>query len=784
MYFTRRRIMLLIFLLSGVAGLVYEVVWARQLVLVFGNTTQAISAILTGFFAGMAIGSVVGGRLADRVRSPLRLYGVLELLLVGLVLLTPFTFVALREVYRGAFESLETSPQLLAMVRFGLSILALAPSTIMMGATLPALSRHLVRDHRELGTEFGSLYTMNTLGAVVGTLLAGFVLIEIFGLSQTLAFGALCSATAGISALLLSRWWPEPGVIRPFRPGKGGQPGEAAAPRPIESKPRVLPDRASRPRLALAVAFVSGLTSLGYQTLWTRLSSSGSDNSTYVFTMILACFLIGIALGAALYSVYLSRSPRPVLLLGVAQLLLAALVMFGLSVETRFLFNAGTVRTLLMAVLPATLVLGVTFPMSSALVAENDSRVGTSAGLLLGVNTAGAIVGSFVVPFVLIPWLTSPRAVVLLAVVNAALGVCLLMAARETMPRVRLSGTFVGGLITIAAVALFAFPNRVILDPAVNSLDRQHATIARTAEDEIASIQVGKTSLGVPQLWVGGVSMTAITVDARIMPALPLMLRPGAKSICQIAFGMGSSYRSGLIAGLDVEGVELVPSVPGMFSYYYPDASQVLADPSGHLLVADGRNHIELTSHKYDLAMADPPPPIRSSGAGVLYSQEFYRAVKAHLNPGGVMMEWMPYDQSVDEFRAHAQTFHSVFANDIFVFGPAGFGVYMLGSEAPLEFTVENVRSILSRPGVTADLASAPDAPIASLDPQAWTDLIMAQIWIKGGQVQKFAGDAPLITDDRPYTEYYLVRETLASLFGPRSPRMSRESLKAATPAG
>ncbi|MGD0247958.1 MAG: fused MFS/spermidine synthase, partial [Candidatus Limnocylindrales bacterium] len=236
MHFTRRRIILLIFLLSGIAGLVYEVVWARQLVLVFGNTTQAISAILTGFFAGMAIGSVIGGRLADRVRSPLRLYGVLELLLVGLVLLTPFTFVALREVYRGAFESLETSPQLLAIVRFALSILALAPATIMMGATLPALSRHLVRDHRELGTEFGSLYTVNTLGGVAGTLLAGFVFIEIFGLSQTLEFGALCSATAGVSALLLSRWWPEPGVIRPFRPGKGGQPGEAAAPRPIESK--------------------------------------------------------------------------------------------------------------------------------------------------------------------------------------------------------------------------------------------------------------------------------------------------------------------------------------------------------------------------------------------------------------------------------------------------------------------------------------------------------------------------------------------------------------------
>ena len=784
MHLSRRAIILLIFLLSGIAGLVYEVVWTRQLVLVFGNTTQAISAILTGFFAGMAIGSVLGGRLADRVRSPLRLYGILELLLVVMVLITPFSFVALREVYRGAFEGLESTPQVLAAVRFALAILALAPSTIMMGATLPALSRHLVRDHRELGTEFGSLYTVNTLGAVVGTVAAGFVLIEVFGLSQTLEFGALCSATAGLSALLLSRWWPEPGVYRPFRPPKtaaaGGEPATIVRPAPKNPAPT---DRVSRPRLALAVAFVSGLTSLGYQTLWTRLSSSGSDNSTYVFTMILACFLVGIAIGAAAYSAFLSRTRRPVLLLGLAQLLLAVLVMFGLAVETRFAFSTGTVPSLLIAVLPATLVLGITFPMSSTLVAESDSRVGTSAGLLLGVNTAGAIIGSFVVPFVLVPWLSSPRAVVLLAVVNAALGVALLAAEREIRPRLKLSGTLIGGLVAIAAVVLLTVPNGIVLDPAINSLDRQRATIARTAEDEIASVQAGVDAEGQKKLWVGGVAMTTITLDARLMPVLPLILRPEAKSICEIAFGMGSSYRSGLIDGLNVEGVELVPSVPGMFDFFYPDGQQVLENPDGRLVVADGRNHIELTTRKYDLVMADPPPPSHSSGAGVLYSQGFYQAIEAHLNAGGVMMEWIPYDMNLDEFRAHVQTFHSVFADVVIVLGPGRNGVFMLGSDAPLAFTADNARSILSRPGVMADLAAAPDSSIKTEDLSAWTNLVMGQIWIQGDQVAKFAGNAPIITDDRPYTEYYLVRKALARLFGPAPVRMSLASLLDATPA-
>jgi spermidine synthase len=200
---TRRWPVLAIFILSGAAGLIYEVVWARQLVLVFGNTTQAVSAILTGFFGGIAIGSVIGGRIADRAKRALRMYGLLELILVVVVLLTPVTFRLLHDVYRGAFQSLESSPTILALIRFGLSLLALGPATILMGATLPTLTRHLSRDPTNLSSSFGRLYAANTAGAIVGTIAAGFVLIELLGLTGTLLVGAACSGIAGISALLL-----------------------------------------------------------------------------------------------------------------------------------------------------------------------------------------------------------------------------------------------------------------------------------------------------------------------------------------------------------------------------------------------------------------------------------------------------------------------------------------------------------------------------------------------------------------------------------------------------
>ena len=200
-----RRTILAIFVLSGAAGLVYEVVWARQLVLVFGNTTQAVSTILTGFFGGMAIGSWLGGRLADRVRRPLRLYATLELVLVVVVLLTPITFRLIHVVYAWAFGALETMPAILALVRFGLALLALAPATILMGATLPTLTRYLSRDAGHLSSAFGRLYAANTIGAILGAAAAGLVLIELLGLTGTLVVGACCSLLAGLAALAIDR---------------------------------------------------------------------------------------------------------------------------------------------------------------------------------------------------------------------------------------------------------------------------------------------------------------------------------------------------------------------------------------------------------------------------------------------------------------------------------------------------------------------------------------------------------------------------------------------------
>jgi spermidine synthase len=745
------RLVLAIFILSGAAGLMYEVVWSRQLVLVFGNTTQAVSTILTGFFGGMAVGSFLGGKLADKVRSPLRLYGMIEVVLVVVVLLTPVTFRLLHELYRGIYPSIESQPVVLALLRFGLAILALAPATVLMGATLPTLTRQLSRD-RHLSAAFGRLYAANTLGAIFGTLAAGLVLIELFGLTGTLVIAAACSAVAGVVAILLSRELETEPAVEPAR---------VPAPAAIEAAAE-----GRRPHLALVLAFVSGLTSLGYQVLWTRLLSSGTGNSTYVFTLILGMFLIGITLGATLFAFSRRWIRRPIGLIALAQVIVAAVAIGGLVLVIghpgridpgNALESAQAILLpIIFVVLPATIVMGFTFPAASTLLGDDPARIAANAGRLLAANTAGAITATFAIPFFVIPAVGSPNAVALLALVNVATAIAL-VASRSgsaTLSSARRLATGAAALVVAIAIIAGLTSPGTIVDPSVARIHDSGAVLFESHEDEIASVQAGATKT--PQLWVTGTAMTLLTVDAKLMPILPLVLRPDSKTAATVAFGMGSAFRGALIAGLKTEGIELVPTVPKMFHWFYPDAAQVLANPNGEIIVTDGRNHIELTTETYDIIVTDPPPPIFSSGASVISSLEYYRAGEARLNPGGIMMQWVPYGSTVEEFRAHVRTFKSVFPHVTMLFGAGGFGVYMMGSDQPMSFDDATTRAVLGRPGVLEDISSAYDSRVTTLD--EWVTKIDSLRWISDDEVDRFTGSGPLVTDDRPLPEYFLLR--------------------------
>jgi spermidine synthase len=414
--------------------------------------------------------------------------------------------------------------------------------------------------------------------------------------------------------------------------------------------------------------------------------------------------------------------------------------------------------------------MGLSFPASSSLLADDPRRIATYAGRLLAANTTGAIVGTFVIPFFLIPLIGSPASVAVLALVNLGLAAVLVAASTDTSRITRAATSFMAAVLAVGILVNLLSPATTrFVDPSVARINAAGATLYESAEDEIASVQAGATSG--KQLWVTGTAMTLLTVDAKLMPILPLMLRPDSTSAATVAFGMGSAFRAAVIAGLQTDAVELVPSVPKMFGWFYPDADAILANPNGHVLVTDGRNHLELTPKRYDIIVTDPPPPIESSGAAVISSLEYYQAGAAHVNPGGVMMQWTPYGGTVDEFLDHIRTFGAVFPHVIVAFGPGGYGFFLIGSDQPLQFTDENIRNVLARPGILEDISSAYDSPVKTVD--GWAERIPQLIWIQGDQVEQVVGDGPLITDDRPLPEFWLLRR----LFFDHSPKVSPNEL-------
>ena len=787
-----RGMVLALFVASGAAGLIYQVVWSRELVLVFGNTTQAVATIVTAFMAGLGFGSLAGGRLADTSRRPLRLYGLVELAVAAMASLLPFAFHGLADLYRGVWPSLVERPGQLAGVRFGLALAAVAPATFLMGMTLPLLTRYLVRTLDEAGARLGELYAANTIGAMAGTLLGGFVLIEFLGLRVTGYLAVALNLTAGLGALLLSRRWEARadadgadagradadradadradadgavtgrGDVDRAVTGRGDVDRAVTGRRRRPARPEVPRSFRPRRRIVLAATFVSGFVSLALEVLWTRMLAEGTGSSIYIFTTILAIFLFGIAVGSFLYR----RFSRPAgerlgtlgLCLAGVGVLAQATVVLGSGMVGHVPFVVRTVVVLL----PATVLMGYAFPLAGRLATPSAEAAGGSVGLLYAANTGGSILGSFGAAFVLAGTLGTNSSILLLGALNLLAGALLFLkdpvgrAARGPAPGAR--GRVVAGVMAgLAVLGLVAssLDRPVTRTRTENELRRTGLPVTH-AEDELATVDtVGGPPKG-RRLLVGGVGMTSLTVDTKLMGYLSKALRPDAQDFLVIAFGMGGTYRSGLEIGMRADAVELSPTVPSRMPVFFPDADRFLNHPKGRVIVSDGRNYVRLSRETYDLVAVDPAPPIESAGSVVLYTREFLTEGKARLRPGGVFMLWIPYALPLDDFKEHVRTFAGVFGHVRLVLSPGRHGVFMFGSDAPLEFTDENIRRVLGTPDAIRDLNDVPDHPPTDAD--GWVDVVRRSQWLADDRLRAFIGPGPEITDDHPRSEYFLWR--------------------------
>lgn len=726
----------LLFFFSGAAGLMYEIVWTRMLVLVFGNTTHSIVAVVAAFLAGLAIGSFAFGKRTDRFSSSqlLRLYGVLELG-VGLTALgSKFIIENIVPLYISLAGEPGSVTSIL-IVKFVVASFALLIPTILMGATLPALVSFVELQYRDAAKNISMLYATNTFGGIMGVIAAGFVLIELTGLNGTLY------AAVGVNILVgATAWLMNFGDTQPLTT-------KAATPALVIRK---------KEAMLLVLYAVSGLTAIGYQVLWTRLLTPRMGTVIYAFSSILAVYLFGIAFGSLLYHRFLTGFRARWLLFSLSQLAIGlfavgSIYLVGSSVEiTKSLILLGVI-------LPATVLMGISFPLVVVLV-NGDERAGKNVGVVYASNSAGSIAGAFLASFVLLPVLGTAHSIILLAIANTliALVVSFYELSASKSFAWKAYPVFVS-VVLIGGIALFQNGQENYRDTATRQLiDRVNKEQGewRILEDEVASVFAAQTQGRTKAaLKIDGVATTLKVAETRFMAHLPVALHQNPKRMLIIAFGMGSTFRSALKHGLRVDVVELVPSVPAVFDLFFEDAANVLGNPNGRVIINDGRNYVLTTQEQYDLVTIDPPPPFNAAGTTVLYAREFYRQIIPRLREGGLVCQWMWFGSREDDVAMAMNSFVEVFEH-VAVFRSFWDteGVFMFGSQSPIIIDSVRVRDIFTSDVVVQDFQEVHN--------RVPPEYVMKSFLADRDKMQRALSEFPSVTDNRPRTEYYLLRHT------------------------
>jgi spermidine synthase len=484
--------------------------------------------------------------------------------------------------------------------------------------------------------------------------------------------------------------------------------------------------------------------------------------------MILAIYLIGIAAGSTAFRRFNRPSRENPQMLGVV---LTGVGVLALTTVALASSSSRTIGLAFAVLLPATLFMGYSFPLAGRLLMRTHLETGRSVGLLYAANTAGSILGAFSAGFVLAPTFGGNTSVIGLAAIDLITGAVLLAGS----PQAQRAFALVPALVAVVAVLASTFDSPTMRTKTQNALERRwgadQSVRITHSEDSLSTVDtVGGGRQSDRALYVNGVSMTAITIDTKLMAYLCKALRPDADRFLTIAFGMGGVYRAGLKVGMRTDVVELSPTVPKKMGEFFPDAQQYLDDPRGKIINSDGRNYVRLSRDKYDALVVDPAPPLASAGSVVLYTDEFIKQAKNRLNPGGVMMLWIPYDAPMNDWKAHMRTFRRNFTNATYITGFAG--MYMFGSDGSLPFDREHLIAGLDRPGVLDDLRDSPDSRSDTVD--GYAQWVTDRIWLTNDQIDRVAGDGPLITDDRPRSEYFLWRR----IFKDDGPKVSRKLLE------
>lgn len=738
------KIIYLLFFFSGVAGLIYEIIWGRLLVLIFGSTTNSIVAVISAFLGGLAIGSLIAGQIADRLSAKklIKTYAFLE---IGIGLSAASTLVLL-EVVKSTYALFSDGSSItlpLLFIKFALTIFVLSIPTILMGATLPILVRFAQLQNQSLGKSVSLLYAVNTIGGVIGVLISAFVLIELFGLELSLAIAVAINFLTGTFAF--------------FTRAKDSKGSRYLSKSKIQKVQNLQITKViSTPKLiVLGAFFMSGLISIAYEILWSRIFTPTIGTLIYAFATVLAIYILGIGIGSLGYQKFAQIVKAKNLAFAFCEAGIGLFAIASVILTHKFVIDNGF--RIAAIVLPATILMGLTFPVVVALLSDNR-HTGKIVGAAYFANTAGSITGGFLASFLFIPTFGSSPSIIILAIGNLTLAFYFVLREREVTSFLKYPiATFVAIPILAGLWLLTAKGDRLkeyTTDLSILTAKLNHINYT-FAEDEVASIfAFVDPKKGDQGLFIDGVATTSRVSETRFMAHIPIALHPNPEKVLVIAFGMGTTFRSSLAQNLETDAIELVPTVPKLMHFFHPDSEEVLSNPKGKVIINDGRNFALLTDKTYDIVTIDPPPPFNAAGTTVLYSKEFYKDLIKILNPGGIVAQWIYYNGSREDDTAMAiRSFLDVFPY-VLAFQKTGSvgGIFLQGSSSPLD--PGRINLLFEDKEAVIDLEEVIEVkPGESLKDQVTIELVGD----RQSLIKRF-GTSPSVEDLHPRTEYFKLR--------------------------
>jgi len=750
-------LLVFLFAFSGFLGLVYEVLWIRKLTLVFGASALAMSTVLAAFFGGMALGSYVFGRLAQRVRNPVRLYAALEVGVGAFALAFPELLRMTDWLYGLAYAELSQYPSWLHAYRVLLGGVLLLIPTALMGGSLPVMSQYFVQKSSQLSARIGGLYAVNTLGAALGALVTGYFLIARLGVDSTTLLAGSCNIGLGLAA-----WYLGGRAVTPAL----GSSAKSRRKRSQEKQAELaVPSFSPRLTLFVTLAFgVSGFISIAYEIIWTRYLGLFLTNSIYAASTILSTFLVGLGLGSLIFARFLGKQKRPLTTFGVLQLgiggsavlLMPALLSLDspLAMSTPQ-FIAFQVFCFALMILPTTL-MGALLPLVCRIVVQGVDKVGRSVGAVYAVNTVGAVLGALVGGLLLAPGLGIGGSIALLATANGLIG----LAAFAFEPSPRRWQVSIGGMVALAIVAVPALLWPPIPLARLAQIAGPSDQIIDLREGLMGTVWVTENRWHERSLWVGTSVMGRTQRPGRqgysaqrVQGHIPLLLhRGGARTVLGIGFGTGQTFGAQLQHPIErLDAVDISRAVVELgVDHFREEMSGFDSDPRARLIVDDGRSYVTRTRETYDVITLEMPPHTEV-GIVHFYTLDFYELLRRRLRPGGLVSQWLPiYNLTPTETRGVVRTFIEVFPEAALWYNSTN--LLLLGWEDAFLIQPSSVAERLRQPAIAQDLAiSYTGDPSVSMQE---LEAVLAGFLMGPTALAKFAQEAPLYTDDEPGLEF------------------------------